>query len=214
MTVAIDPKVLDRALIESALHLAGEQGWHRMSLVDAARDAGLPVEHVRSRYPFKALVLLRLNRLADEAALCGDDIGMPLREALFDLFMRRFDAFQDYRNGLRSVLHSLPRDPALAAFLGAITLESLRWIADCAGLDRRGFSGAARLQGLGMIWTHAIRAWEKDDSPDLSATMNALDQALSRAERFGVLKALPRHEEETPDTGGGLPDHTPADMND
>lgn len=212
MTVAIDPKVLDRALIESALHLAGEQGWHRMSLVDAARDAGLPVEHVRARYPYKALVLLRLNRIADDVALCGDDTGMPVRETLFDLIMRRFDVFQEHRNGLRSVLHTLPHDPALATFLGALTFESLKWIADCAGIDCRGLRGAMRLQGLGMVWTHAVRAWEKDDTPDLSDTMNALDHALNRAERFGVLKARSHHND-IPEADTGLPDHISSDEN-
>lgn len=213
MTVGIDPKVFDRALIESALHLAGEQGWHGFSLVDAARDAGLPIEQVRLRYPFKGIVLVRLNRLADEASLHDIDSDMTLREKLFDLCMRRLDAFQEYRSGLRKVLHTLPRDPTLAALIGTATFDSLRWIADCAGLDRRGLRGTARLHGLAMVWAHTVRTWEKDDSPDLSNTMNTLDQALNRAEQFGFLKSISRpvetHEEE-----GGLPDYTPDDTKD
>ncbi|WP_202405260.1 TetR family transcriptional regulator [Saccharibacter sp. 17.LH.SD] len=200
----------DQTLIEASLTLAGQHGWHRFSLVDAARNAGLPIEQVRARYPFKALILLRLNRLADEAALCVDDQGIPLRDKLFDLFMRRFDAFQDHREGLRSVLHSLPRDPGLAALLGAATLDSLRWIADSAGLSRHGLSGAIRLQALMMVWTHALRAWEKDDAPDLSETMSALDKALDKAERLGVLKMSPHASSfEEDEIASGLPDHTP-----
>lgn len=212
MTAAIDPKVLDHALIESALFLVGQHGWHRLSLVEAARDAGLPVDQVRARYPFKACVLTALSRLADEAALQGDHEGLPLRDVLFDLLMRRFDVFQEHRTGLRTVLHTLPRDPALAALIATATLDSLRWVADYAGLDRRGLSGAIRLNSLGVIWTHAVRAWEKDDTPDLSSTMNALDHALNRAERFGMLKSLYTQETEgDTEEDSGLPDYVPAE---
>jgi hypothetical protein len=39
------------------------------------------------------------------------------------------------------------------------------------------------LQGLGAVWLSALRAWEKNESEDLSATMAALDRALDQADR-------------------------------
>lgn len=199
----------DAALLEAAMALVAEQGWARLSLVEAAREAGLPLAQVRAFYPCKAKLLLRLNRLADEAALEDESSGGTVRERLFDRFMRRFDVFQEYRDGLCAVMRALPFDPALAALLGAATLDSLRWMADSAGLDRNGLTGIARLQALLAVWTHALRAWEKDATPDLTETMNALDAALARAERFGFLKTTQR--QPTPDQeDGGLPDHVPA----
>jgi len=49
-TPELDREAFDIALLQSALSLAGSDGWHRFSLVDAAREAGLPVDAVRSRY--------------------------------------------------------------------------------------------------------------------------------------------------------------------
>ena len=43
--------------------------------------------------------------------------------------------------------------------------------------------GELKLRGLVAVWLWTLRAWERDDSTDLSPTMAALDQALSRAEQ-------------------------------
>lgn len=203
-----DPS-FDRAMIDATLQLAQQHGWQRTSLVEAAREAGLPLARVRQRFPFKAMILLHLNRHIDEAALCGERYGTTVRERLFDLLMRRFDAMQDYRAGLCAVMHTLPRDPALAAFLAATTMESLRWIADAAGLECRGLGGIIRQNALLALWSRTIVSWEKDSSPDLSTTMQTLDQALTRAERLGLLKAASSHHlSDSPlQDEGGLPDY-------
>ncbi|EHH67807.1 hypothetical protein [Gluconobacter morbifer] len=203
----MDREAFDLALLQSALTLAGDRGWHRFSLVEAARDAGLPVEKVRALYPVKPLLLLLLGRLADESALRDDGNGGTLREYLFDLMMRRFDIFQEYREGLRAVLHALPYDPPLAALLTGATLDSMRWLAEAAGVDCAGLGGIWRVNALAAVWGHAFRAWEKDESSDLSSTMAALDSALGRAERLGILKPSPRRKMDEAMANTGLPDH-------
>lgn len=203
----LDREAFDFALLAAAFDLAARSGWSRLSLVEAAREARLPVETVRARYPFKALLLLRLGRLADESALRDEETGESPRARLFDLMMRRFDIFQDYREGLRAVLHALPYDPPLAALLAGATLDSVRWLADAAGLDGAGIGGVLRVNALAAVWAHALRAWEKDDSPDLGKTMAALESALDRAERFGVLKPSPRRRMEEAMGRTGVPDH-------
>lgn len=206
-TPELDREAFDIALLQSALSLAGSDGWHRFSLVDAAREAGLPVDAVRSRYPVKALLMLRLGRLADESALRDEGNGGTLREYLFDLMMRRFDIFEEYRTGVRAVLHAVPYDPALAALLAGATVDSMRWLADAAGMDCSGLGGIWRINALTAVWGHALRAWEKDESQDLGSTMAALDQALNRAERLGILKASARRKMDEAMRTTGLPDH-------
>jgi hypothetical protein len=57
--------------------------------------------------------------------------------------------------------------------------------------------------GLAGVWLATIRAWARDDSPDMGSTMAALDSALDRAERIarplGLLRggADPAPEAET-----------------
>lgn len=138
------------------------------------------------------MLLTRLGRIADESALRDDGAGITVRERVFDLLMRRFDVFQQYREGIRAVLHALPYDPPLAALMAVLTLDTMKWIADVAGVDTEGLRGKIAVNGIAGIWAYTLRAWEKDESLDLSSTMAALDQALDRAERFSLLRPRPR----------------------
>lgn len=180
---------LDTALLASALDIASQKGWASVTMPEAARNAGLDMGEVRKRFPFKTTILFRLGTLADQSALIDDGSSLPPREALFDLLMRRLDVFQQYRNGVIAVLDALPFDPPLVAALGVATLDSMRWIAGAAGIDTTGLRGVIRVQGVTAIWTHMLRSWKSDASEDLGVTMAALEQALSRAERFGLFPA-------------------------
>jgi ubiquinone biosynthesis protein COQ9 len=187
----MDDDQFDSALIQAVMAQAEALGWRRVSVVGAAREAALPLDEARARFPTKLSVLLRLGLLADRAALVEDESSGSVRERLFDSLMRRIDVMQQYRGGVRAVLRALPFDPALGATLGLATLDSMRWLSEAAGIDTAGFSGRLRVKGVLGVWLQAMRAWDRDDSPDLSGTMAALDKALDRAERLGELLQRP-----------------------
>ncbi len=174
----------DRALIGAAFALAGERGWRAVSVAEAARRAGLPLDRARERFPVRGVILLRFGRLADQAALAGAAHEGPHRDRLFDLVMRRLDALQPHRAGILALARALPADPCLAAMLAAANLRSMGWMLEAAGVSTRGPLGRLRRKGLLAIWLAVLRAWRDDTSEDLAATMAALDRALDRAERL------------------------------
>jgi AcrR family transcriptional regulator len=175
----------DQALITSAFTLAAEQGWAKVSVAEAARHAGLPLEAARARFPGRDAILMRFGRLADQFAMTGAATDGPPRDRLFDVVMRRFDALQVHRAGIRAVLRDLPKHPGLALVLGLATQASMAWMLEAAALSATGWRGALRVQGLNAVWLYTLRAWLADESADLSGTMAALDRALGRAEQFG-----------------------------
>ena len=123
------------------------------------------------------------GRLADEQALTGALDSGPARERLFDVVMRRFDALQQHRAGVLALLDGLPGDPGTALLLAGATAGSMVWMLEAAGMPAGGWRGALASQGMVAVWLYTLRAWRRDDSPDLSGTMAALDRALTRAER-------------------------------
>ena len=187
----MDHEKFDQALIQATMSRAEAVGWRRVTVVDAAREAALPLDEARVRFPTRTTVLLRLGTLADRAALVEDGSTGTVREQLFDLMMRRIDVLQQYRGGVRSVLRALPFDPALALLLTAATGDSMAWIAEAAGVNTTGLAGRLRVQGVIAVWLQAVRAWDRDDSEDLSGTMAGLDKALDRAEQVGRLLQRP-----------------------
>jgi ubiquinone biosynthesis protein COQ9 len=179
----MDDAEFDRAMIAAAFQLAGEQGWRAVNVAAAARAAGLSLARARERFPGRLAILLRLGRLADQAALAEQPSDGPARDRLFDLLMRRIDVFQAHRAGVLALLRTLPAEPATALLLALATRRSMRWMLEAAGFSAVRVRGELRVKGLVAVWLWTMRAWQADASEDLSATMAALDAALNRAER-------------------------------
>jgi AcrR family transcriptional regulator len=178
----MDNAEFDAALLASAFSLAAERGWSGVSVAQAARDANLPLDRTRRRFPGRCAVLLRFGSLADQAALkLATDEG-PHRDRLFDILMRRIDFLQSHRAGVLALLRHLPADPATTLLLAAANQVSMGWMLEGAGISSHGPRGLLRRKGLLAVWLWTLRAWQRDDNEDLAATMAALDQALSRAE--------------------------------
>ena len=77
---------------------------------------------------------------------------------------------------------------------------------DAAGVVTSGLRGELRVRGLIAVWLWAVRAWERDESADMSGTMAALDFALRRAEQAaawigGGTQPSPGAEQTEADTG-------------
>ena len=198
----MDDTDFDTALIASALTLAGTDGWRSVTVAAAARAAGLPLSQARVRFSSKAAVLLGFGRMADELALEDATDEGPIRDRLFDLLMRRFDALQAHRTGILAVMRSLAFDPCSAVLLACATRRSMCWMLQAAGASTSGLTGELRVKGLMAVWLWAMRAWERDESEDLTGTMAALDVALGRAEQAaGWLAGRPavKVETETPE---------------
>ena len=179
----MDNQAFDQALMREAFDLAGEVGWPRMRIAEAARRAGLPLDRARRRLPGKIALLMLLGRTADESALAHAMTEGSPRDRLFDLLMQRLEIFQAHRAGVRALLRALPAEPPLALLLTAATTRSMAWMLEAADVSSAGPRGCLRVQGLVGVWLWAVRAWDRDDTPDLSGTMAALDTALGRAER-------------------------------
>ena len=174
----------DTALVTAAFRIGGEQGWRHVNAVAAAREAGISLVEARERFPTQASILLRFGRLADQAALLDAASEGTVRDRLFDLLMRRFDVLQTHRAGVKALLRFLPTHPPTALLLASATTRSMRWMLQAAGLTVSGLRGDVQVRGLEAVWLWGVRAWQRDESEDLSGTMAAVDIALQRAERI------------------------------
>lgn len=173
------PRILD-----GALRIAAREGWRAASLAAIAAESGLPLLEVYRRYPSRTAILAGLLDRTDEAVLEGiaPDLAEPVRDRLFEVVMRRFDALKPHKAGIAGVAHALTGDPVGVACLGPRFLRSMGWMLESAGVDSSGWRGALRAKGLAAVYLAGLRAWLADDTPDSSETMAAVDRALRRAE--------------------------------
>ncbi len=190
----------DLKLVSAAFALAAEKGWRHVSVAAAAREAGLDLGHARQKFSGCHAILKRFGQLADAHALNGALTEGPVKDRLFDSVLRRFDFLQMHRAGVLALLRGLPLQPELAAWLTAQNLISMGWLLEGAGISSTGIRGHFRKRGLLAVWAWGLRAWVRDESEDLSATMAAIDVALTRADQIAARFAPEGFTPETEDS--------------
>jgi AcrR family transcriptional regulator len=183
---AASPNDADR-IIDAALAQIPIAGWRRLSLASIAAASRLPILRVYRNFPSKQAILCGFLGRIDEAVLADPppaEEGEHPRDRLFDLIMRRFDAFRPYRPALEVLRRELPFDPPSMLVTGGALLRSIRWMHEAAGIPTGGVRGAIAVKLTVAAYLATARVWHRDDSPDLGQTMAALDARLRRVERW------------------------------
>jgi ubiquinone biosynthesis protein COQ9 len=211
---AMTDNEFDAALVCAAFALAGEQGWRKLSVAAAARHAGLDLAQARIRFPRREAILKHFGAMADNYALTGaapvvEGSDSSVKDRLFDLLLRRFDFLQTHRAGVVALLRYAPMDPALSAWLAVETTRSMGWLLEGAGVSEKGVLGELRKRGLAAVWAWGLRAWWRDETEDLSATMVAVDVALSRADQIASRLNWAGAVEASPEGDGFVPEIEP-----
>ena len=174
--------------VEAALALAARRDWNEVSLRDIAKKAKIPLAKLHEHFDDRFDVIAAWSRLLDRRVLenaSTPDEDSPARDRLFDVLMERFDALNDNRDGAKSILKSLRRDPKQAVIALPNLGRSMSWMLEAAGIEAAGLSGALKIAGASAAYLCALYAWCDDDSADMAKTMAALDKSLGRAAQIG-----------------------------
>lgn len=172
--------------VDAALHLAAAMPWDMVSMADIAVEAGVDMAVLHDLFDDRADILAAYGKRIDRKVLAvfsAPDVTVGEKDRLFDILMERFDALKPDRKAVMSILDSFQRDPKQAVISLPHLGRSMMWMVEAAGLSTSGIGGALRVAGAGAVYLYALNAWKNDDSADLSATMAALDKALTRAEQ-------------------------------
>jgi AcrR family transcriptional regulator len=178
-------------LLQAAFEVIGEQGWSRASAQAIAARAGVSLVEVYRQLPGRLALLRALSERIDEAMLEVDQAelaGLPPRDRVFELMMRRLDALAPFRPGLRRLAADARRDPALLMLTACRLDRSLAWLQEAAGLRSQGLCPRLRRRALGAVYVNTLRTWLRDEGGDQAKTMAELDKALRRVEPFAGLR--------------------------
>lgn len=175
--------------VEAALKLAATQGWGGITLYDIAQESGVALSDLYLHFEDKFDILAALGRKIDRetlARMSSGDTDISPRDALFDVFMDRFEVLNEYRDGVCAVLHSFKGDPKQAVISMPHLCRSISWMLEAVQLNTSGVRGAIRVSAMTGLYLKVLRVWMRDESADLGQTMAALDKELSRAEKFAT----------------------------
>jgi AcrR family transcriptional regulator len=189
-------------LLTAAFALLAERGWGGLSLLALAERSGLPLIEVHRQLPDRRAILQALSERVDQAMLEVDRAeleGLPPRDKLFELIMRRFDALTPFRAGLARLARDARRDPCILVPITCRLDRSLRWMQELAGLRSHGLRARLQRRALLAVYLRTLRTWLEDDSGDFAKTMAELDTLLRRVERVAGFRE-PRPQT-SPDAG-------------
>jgi AcrR family transcriptional regulator len=185
-TGAASPDLLVLAFEEIA-----ERGWAGFRLAALADRAGVPLVEVRRQLSGRGAILAGLNRRVDEAMLSFERAeleGLPPRDRVFELIMRRLDAMAPFRAGLRRLAREGLCDPAMMLLTACRIDRSMAWLQEAAELRTSGLRASLGRRALGAVYLQTLRVWFRDESVDLAKTMAELDKQLRRIEPVAGLR--------------------------
>lgn len=175
---AMDPA---DAALDAALRLAATRKWAEIALPDIAAEAGLGLGDMLRVAPTKAALLAAFGRRIDAAMFARPvETDGTVKDKLFDLIMRRFDALAPHKTAVKSILADLPRDPGSALCAVPGLLRAMRWTAEAAGIKTTGPLAPFKINALALAYLVTLRIWLQDDSADAAKTMASLDKSLDR----------------------------------
>jgi AcrR family transcriptional regulator len=189
-------------LLTIAFALLAERGWAGLSLPALAERSGLPLIEVHRQLPDRRAILRALSERVDDAMLeidLRELEGLPPRDKLFELIMRRLDALGPFRAGLDRLARDARRDPCLLLPLTCRLDRSLRLMQELAGLRAHGLRARLQRRALLAAYGQTLRIWLADESADLAKTMAELDTLLRRVE--GLVGLREPRQRTGPDTG-------------
>ena len=177
-------KSIEDKIIDSALRLAAEEGWSRVSLSDVAQQANVPLSDLHGQFAGKRSILAAFSRRTDVRVLRAvdpdDQEGERPKDRLFDVLMLRFDELQHHKEAMRAISRDLARDPFGLLAGARPALRSMHWMLEAASIDSGGVYGAVRARALGLVWLAAFRVWLEAE-PGLGKTMSELDKRLEQS---------------------------------
>lgn len=173
--------------VAALMALLAERSFEQVGLAEVAGRAGIKLSQLRTEFGSTLAILGAHIKEIDRTVLAGGDVDMaeePARERLFDVLMRRLEAYAPYKDAVRSIMCSARCSPGLAFALNAMAVRSQRWMLEAAGIGASGPRGALRAQGAALMFARVLSVWIDDEEEGLDRTMAALDRGLSSAERW------------------------------
>lgn len=187
-TADIRPKV-----VAAALSLAATRGWDHVTIEDIAAESSIAQKSIAAIFDDIWDILgYVLQDIADKTkAEVEDYLTDDWRENTMEILMTRFDLAQDHRAAFKRLPRDLAKHPRTMRRLARRFYRTMRDILLLAGFPAEDLNPVT-IGAFGVLYMSVVDTWSKDETPDMSRTMAAIDKRLGYFEHAaGYLARLP-----------------------
>ena len=199
--MATTDTVIEKGLL-AALGLAAEKPWSEITLAEIAARAGLTLQDFHGVGAREDIVEALDGHFDRAMSAEGVPEESSARERLFDVIMKRFEAMEPFRAGIRELMKFRETSLTHVVRLPAHRHATAAWALASAGIDNdTGAPASLKRIAIAFVIAETERAWRKEKSADFALTMASLDKGLRRAEdRLGQLRRFTGRKPGTTDT--------------
>lgn len=182
--MAIDRDTIIEKGVLAALELAESRPWSALTLSDIAVAAGLSLNDFHGLASVESLAEAAERHFDKAMSGEGIDLDETPRERLFDVIMLRFEAMEERRAGVLSLVRYREQSPLRLARHLAARKASADWALVSAGLDGADQAVPRDIRSVAVAYAmvQAERAWRKETDPGFARTMSKLDEELRKLE--------------------------------
>ena len=180
-------------VVQTALALAEVRGWDHVTLEDIATEGGHAEKAVKALFDdIWDILIYVLQDIADKTkAEVAEYLTDDWQENAMEILMTRFDLAQDHRPAFKRLPRDLAKHPRTMRRLARRFYSTMRDMLLLAGFPAEDVNPAT-ISAFGLMYMSVVDTWSKDDSPDMSRTMAAIDKRLGYFVRAsGFLARLP-----------------------
>ena len=188
----MNSKEIDGQIVEAVFAALADRGFSDLDIAHIAERAGISANQLYLRAGgIIQLVCFALNWLDDKAlaesdADFADAADASIYEKLLEGLIHRFEVFAPYKNGFSVLQSACMRRPDLAIAMICQLHQTVNRLLSLSGDDDIGWRRDMRVKGVAGVVMKTGSVWLKDDSADLSQTLNSVDKELRRAEDWAI----------------------------
>lgn len=188
----------ETSVLKAFFEKAGEVGFYNVSYEELSEELSLEDSFLSHQFPTPLDFLKELLKNLDKISPIPEDLSeLTLKECLFEFFMVRIEALEPYQKGLKRLIVDLEKsffcEGKIIFFLKDMMpffLKSMTSILNQVGIEPQ----TPKKMALLIVYGLTLRAWVRDETPDLSLTLQALDHSLDllmlKYEGFYDIKGL------------------------
>ncbi|UNM06036.1 MAG: hypothetical protein H6925_06180 [Holosporaceae bacterium] len=162
--------------------------WRDISIDSVARNHSLPKDMVEKHVPrpmdfFGVFTKLIESHVYEALASASIEIYKE-KDKVTEVLMTKFEAMHPYKYFYAHIKNHLFDSADVSFTLALEEYNALARLLRRYVFIRENMLDRLKIKGLYGIYALAVEAWVKDDTPDLSVTLETIDNLLRKGETF------------------------------
>lgn len=170
-------------LLNSALELIAEKGWHAFSLEALAETSNLSITEVQQIFPHKLDIMrafrFKISELVYDNIPQAELLEVSPKERVLEMLLMRFEIMAPYKAAVKDLSHALLKSPtAYCAHMQGIERDIAAAL-DYSKIVTGGVLGKFKVKGTSVLYLEALRRWLSTPNMSIDQLMAFLDKGLT-----------------------------------